>query len=135
MTRFFQIIYFLAFVVTSFSTNSLLSMCVVSDDFPRIFVFIIQHCFFCSSVVVVVVVDFSSQAAVGSLAGPGRVVVTTAPDDTTNPPQMQAWVAARIPGAQLLPQAVRVFPFSSVLSQKGQRGDGRLMLQRCSGLQ
>ncbi len=50
----------------------------------------------------------------GSLAGPGRVVVTTAPDDTTNPPQMQEWVVAQIPGAQLLPQAVPVSEISCI---------------------
>jgi hypothetical protein len=63
---------------------------------------------------------------VASLRGPGRVVVTTAPDDTTNPPPMQKcahecrhiavyvvlvadvglcrWVADHIPGAELLVQ-------------------------------
>ena len=63
---------------------------------------------------------------VASLRGPGRVVVTTAPDDTTNPPPMQRcvhsgryiavhavlvaevglcrWVADHIPGAELLVQ-------------------------------
>lgn len=31
-----------------------------------------------------------------------RVLVTTAPDDTTNPPEMQEWFAAQIPGSELM---------------------------------
>ena len=47
----------------------------------------------------------SPHSQVASLRGPGRIVVTTAPDDTTNPPPMQKWVADHIAGAELLQQA------------------------------